>query len=793
MKNSNFDMSDTDSVFTTTNTVKAPKPRNIGKYFDFLRNDKTEETVSELFNSDSDEDSKLEMIRPRKNSHKEEPRVTEIDYNSPKDDNEKVAIEFQPVRKENTKPRRVRKKLFDKKDSTLSDLILSSSEEEEEKEPSPPHKDISIVIKPVPLPRSSKRIQSNSPSRKSHRRKTGRLQDVKKPLPKEPKELQLQKQILEAENLNSYYLSCERPKLGSPTNYIPVDAYVDTLARKSKKRKASKAKQSIRKTYVNSESPKSQNSSVYQTTLGRRAIAEPLSWSEKCWYRIVSFFTHGSAKFLVLIIYFAICAALFWIYYATYTNRVAVYELFGPFLGIAKGAAAIINFNSSLLLISMSRKFLTMIRSSVLSNVMPFDHSIEFHKVLGIMTVLSAILHVIAHIYNYLFIYGNLNLSTLYLLTRSVPGITGLVLEVLFFLALTGGMSKVKQTHFEIFYYSHYLWLATYVVTIPHGMYCFVGKLLGEPETCAVGGTFIRYSIIGLLFFIAESIIIRNFGRRKPLKMTSVMKRGSNVLEMTFKIPKSYGGKNFVRKTKAGMYIFLNCKSISYFQYHPFTLSNAPSDGYFNINMRCKGDWSKKLAKECGVDFDTGCDVTIPNLPKLYFDGPFGSSSNDVFQFKISLLVGVGIGITPFASVIKELFIRKSENRSDVEKVYLFWICRDPDSFEWFTEILRQVQDCQEIETYIYLSGPKNLKDTQSISYDSNNSKMWKGLKYPTFDGKPHWNTIFTELTENHPSKDIGIFSCAPPDLCQEIKEICVSQTLKSQNRTVLHFHQENF
>lgn len=37
-------------------------------------------------------------------------------------------------------------------------------------------------------------------------------------------------------------------------------------------------------------------------------------------------------------------------------------------------------------------------------------------------------------------------------------------------------------------------------------------------------------------------------------------------------------------------------------------------------------------------------------LPRVMVDGPFGSASEDFLKFESVLLVGAGIGVTPFAS-----------------------------------------------------------------------------------------------------------------------------------------------
>jgi len=80
----------------------------------------------------------------------------------------------------------------------------------------------------------------------------------------------------------------------------------------------------------------------------------------------------------------------------------------------------------------------------------------------------------------------------------------------------------------------------------------------------------------------------------------------------------------------------INCPSISYFQYHPFTLTSAPEEDYISVHIRCIGDWTNEFARAVGADFDTqqnsgvelGSDtgkVITPSvgrvLPRVMIDG----------------------------------------------------------------------------------------------------------------------------------------------------------------------------
>jgi hypothetical protein len=88
------------------------------------------------------------------------------------------------------------------------------------------------------------------------------------------------------------------------------------------------------------------------------------------------------------------------------------------------------------------------------------------------------------------------------------------------------------------------------------------------------------------------------------------------------------------------------------------------------VHIRVVGDFTRALSRAVGCDFEsarakgaappTGGNVvnTITNpplnriLPRIMIDGPFGTSSEDFLNYETVLLVGAGIGVTPFASYV---------------------------------------------------------------------------------------------------------------------------------------------
>lgn len=51
---------------------------------------------------------------------------------------------------------------------------------------------------------------------------------------------------------------------------------------------------------------------------------------------------------------------------------------------------------------------------------------------------------------------------------------------------------------------------------------------------------------------------------------------------------------------------------------------------------------------------------------RVAIDGPFGTASEDVFRYEVVMLVGAGIGVTPFASILKSVWYKHIQNKQEV-------------------------------------------------------------------------------------------------------------------------------
>lgn len=48
----------------------------------------------------------------------------------------------------------------------------------------------------------------------------------------------------------------------------------------------------------------------------------------------------------------------------------------------------------------------------------------------------------------------------------------------------------------------------------------------------------------------------------------------------------------------------------------------------------------------------------LHTVSQIYLDGPFGEGHQDWYKFPVAVLVGGGIGVTPFASILKDIVFK---------------------------------------------------------------------------------------------------------------------------------------
>uniref|UniRef100_A0A8C2FZY3 NAD(P)H oxidase (H2O2-forming) n=1 Tax=Cyprinus carpio TaxID=7962 RepID=A0A8C2FZY3_CYPCA len=467
---------------------------------------------------------------------------------------------------------------------------------------------------------------------------------------------------------------------------------------------------------------------------------------------------------------------------------------------VSRGSAAAISFLFPYMLLTVCRNLITMCRETFLNRYIPFDAAIDLHRHMAIAAVVLSVVHSLGHVVNvYIFCISDLSILAClfpkvfsnngselpmkwtFWFFKTVPGLTGVLLLLIFAFMYVFASHYFRRISFRGFWITHHLYVLVYVLTVIHGSY----GLLQEPR-------FHIYLIPPGLLFLLDKLISLN---RKKVEIPVVKAEllPSDVTYLEFKRPQGF-------VYRSGQWVRIACLALGTDEYHPFTLTSAPHEETLSLHIRAVGPWTSKLREA----------YTPENLqefggyPKLYLDGPFGEGHQEWTDYEVSVLVGAGIGVTPFASILKDLVFKSSVKfKFHCKKVYFIWVTRTQRQFEWVSDIIREVEDMDAqglVSVHIYitqLAEKFDLRTTMLYVCEQHFQKVWNrslftGLRSITHFGRPPFLAFLSSLQEVHPEVEkIGVFSCGPPGLTKNVEKACQQMNKRDQTHFVHHY--ENF
>jgi NADPH oxidase len=232
-------------------------------------------------------------------------------------------------------------------------------------------------------------------------------------------------------------------------------------------------------------------------------------------------------------------------------------------------------------------------------------------------------------------------------------------------------------------------------------------------------------------------------------------------------------------KYKAGQWLFIQVPGISKQQWHPFTITSCPFDPYISIHVRQVGDFTRALGDALGagsaqsklyddVDPMGMYEVALQNgqqMPQIKIDGPYGAPAEDVFDNEIAVLIGTGIGVTPWAAILKNIWhMRNGPNPpTRLRRVEFIWVCKDTTSFEWFQVLLSSLEaQSQDAANLPGSNGNEFLKIhtylTQKLDHDTAHNIVLNSvgadvdplteLKTRTHFGRPDFARFFQGMRD---------------------------------------------
>ncbi|KAI3802587.1 hypothetical protein L1987_30725 [Smallanthus sonchifolius] len=151
---------------------------------------------------------------------------------------------------------------------------------------------------------------------------------------------------------------------------------------------------------------------------------------------------------------------------------------------------------------------------------------------------------------------------------------------------VTGFIANLNEyTGYNVFWYSHHLFVIVYTMLIVHG--------------------------------------IKPYLTKEWYKKTVVV-YSKNALALQMTKPQGF-------EYNSGQYMFVKYADISPFEWHPFSITSAPSDDFLSVHIRDLGDWTKKINEifrdEKVAEMDTNGVIEMHNhCTSVYKEGDVRSA-----------------------------------------------------------------------------------------------------------------------------------------------------------------------
>ncbi|KAI5299983.1 hypothetical protein KEM55_000677, partial [Ascosphaera atra] len=232
------------------------------------------------------------------------------------------------------------------------------------------------------------------------------------------------------------------------------------------------------------------------------------------------------------------------------------------------------------------------------------------------------------------------------------------------------------------------------------------------------------------------------------------------------------------------------------------------------IHIRQVGDWTRALGNRLGcgpdqIDQVEGLEpgemheIVLMNgqtMPKIRIEGPYGALAEDVFQNEVVVIIGTGIGVTPWTSILKTIWhIRRSPRPPErLRRVEFIWICRDPSNLGWFRALLSALESQAEDEAWwsgdrflnihIYVTKQFDQDTAMNIFLNSVGethdpvTELRTGTKY----GRPNFQLFFEAIRDGLEDQtyvsgleigaeaslytEVGVYYCGNPGIDNSIR-----------------------
>ncbi|KAL6056740.1 FAD-binding FR-type domain-containing protein [Balamuthia mandrillaris] len=439
---------------------------------------------------------------------------------------------------------------------------------------------------------------------------------------------------------------------------------------------------------------------------------------------------------------------------------------------------------------------------------LPFERGIKYHRWLSLFFMVPVTLH------------GVLARGMHVDVFEYSMNLTGFIAWLAYCFILITSFELLRRSCFELFFYCHFAFVVFCVFVALHDICTLVAMIPG----------LLMYAV-DVLFRLARYFTSRS---TRTLSITTFANDNNNNSTVRLEMKKKF---NF----NAGQWVLVNIPSISWHQWHPFSISSAPQQPTMTLHIKDSGGWTHRLVErlkqqqEEEDDEENKGNKQKQQLLRLKVDGPWGKTAISYSRYKTVAIFAAGAGVTPMISILKDIYARqfylhqlrassssstsssssssssscsssssssssssprRSSSRASlkkckVERVYFVWVVPSVETLEWFREELLHMWNHPlpnlQVKLRLFVTAPP----APSSLSDAAMSGEWKGLPYSL--GRPNIGEECKGMCRESQgrTKRVGVMVCGPSFFDSEVRWNCVRHTVAFKMR--FDFHHETF
>lgn len=452
---------------------------------------------------------------------------------------------------------------------------------------------------------------------------------------------------------------------------------------------------------------------------------------------------------------------------------------------ITRASAHVISLNAALLLFPMCKTILTYAHKFACFSWCTAEYISFAHRLFAFSLVIFSAIHIAFHALN--------TLHMEYFIVPFYPAIRMMYLKptfiighfmvLLLLLMISTVLKNSRSKNYQISNNIHWLWLLFFGLGSIHGAFCFIKK---DVAPKCIKPEFWMWILPGFFIYLGDRLYRLFRSHKYRPHVIKVILHPSKVLELQIVTTDFY--------FKPAQWIYLQVPEISNTEWHPFTITSSMYDSFISVHIRIVGDWTEKLAKILGVSnesFKTCLIKVINEFPSIKIDGPFGGSSENIFNYDSVIMIGAGIGQTPFASILRTIWDVSYKNKKCLHqkkitksprKIRFYSVGRESEMLHWFHDILRSIESHDKdgkFEFCVYVTEEFSENHVKNIMINDFEGvcDVLTGLKHATIYGRPNFELLLANDWRQRNLDCIGVFYCGPKAIGNNLKKLCLEKS----------------